>query len=129
MSASSDAYAVLGVSSDASEEDLRRAYRKALRRTHPDTGGVAAEFHAVQAAWESVGTPEDRARYDPSPVDDLVAAEFLWFDPVARGPQSVSRSCARRHHLRTRRAVVAETVCCRGQRVGRTDGPGDGRPV
>jgi hypothetical protein len=64
MSASSDAYAVLGVSSDASEEDLRRAYRKALRRTHPDTGGVAAEFHAVQAAWESVGTPEDRARYD-----------------------------------------------------------------
>jgi molecular chaperone DnaJ len=64
MSPSSDAYEVLGVTSSATEDELRRAYRRALRRTHPDTGGVAVEFHAVQAAWESVGTPEDRARYD-----------------------------------------------------------------
>jgi curved DNA-binding protein CbpA len=64
MSPSSDAYEVLGVASTATEDELRRAYRRALRRTHPDTGGEAVEFHAVQAAWEVLGTPEDRARYD-----------------------------------------------------------------
>ena len=60
----SNPYDVLGIGSTASTDDLRRAYRRALRRTHPDTGGDAVEFHAVQAAWESIGTPEDRARFD-----------------------------------------------------------------
>lgn len=64
MVSGSNAYEVLGVVSTASEDELRRAYRRALRRTHPDTGGVAVEFHAVQRAWEAVGTPESRERYD-----------------------------------------------------------------
>jgi hypothetical protein len=57
-------YEVLGVRPDADTEELRRAYRRMLRKTHPDTGGMAAHFHAVQAAWDRVGTPEDRADYD-----------------------------------------------------------------
>jgi curved DNA-binding protein CbpA len=60
----SDAYEVLGVSAQASEDELRRAYRRRLRQTHPDTGGVAREFQAVQLAWEKVGTPAARADYD-----------------------------------------------------------------
>jgi hypothetical protein len=60
----SDAYEVLGVSAKASEDELRRAYRRRLRQTHPDTGGVAREFTAVQLAWEKVGTPAARAVYD-----------------------------------------------------------------
>lgn len=57
-------YEVLGVSPTASTHELRKAYRRMLRITHPDTGGNAARFHAVQRAWEKVGTPEARARYD-----------------------------------------------------------------
>jgi hypothetical protein len=57
-------YEVLGVGSAASDDELRRAYRKRLRETHPDTGGVATEFTAVQLAWEQVGTQDARARYD-----------------------------------------------------------------
>lgn len=57
-------YEVLGVRPDVSHDDLRRAYRRLLRETHPDTGGTAAAFQAVQRAWELVGDPEDRARYD-----------------------------------------------------------------
>lgn len=57
-------YEVLGVRPDAGTEELRRAYRRMLRETHPDTGGVAAEFHAVQDAWEQVGAAGDRADYD-----------------------------------------------------------------
>ncbi|UJP09628.1 DnaJ domain-containing protein [Microbacterium sp. KUDC0406] len=61
---SASAYEVLGVAPDASDDDLRRAFRLQLRRTHPDTGGDAAVFIRVQRAWEQVGTPEDRAAYD-----------------------------------------------------------------
>jgi curved DNA-binding protein CbpA len=61
---SANAYEVLGVAPTASHDDLRRAYRRRLRQTHPDTGGIAREFTAVQLAWEKVGTPAARALYD-----------------------------------------------------------------
>ena len=70
-------YEVLGVSATVSQEELRRAYRRLARATHPDTGGTAAAFQAVQTAWELVGDPEDRARYDrgESLVVDAVSGE------------------------------------------------------
>lgn len=61
---SSSPYDVLGVAASASHDDLRRAFRKALRDTHPDTGGDPLRFTAVQLAWERVGTAEARAAYD-----------------------------------------------------------------
>lgn len=57
-------YEVLGAARNASEEQLRRAYRRALRRAHPDTGGDASSFAQVQAAWQILGTAQARARYD-----------------------------------------------------------------
>jgi len=57
-------YEVLGVDATAPHDELRKAYRRRLRETHPDAGGSAADFHAVQDAWELVGTPESRAAYD-----------------------------------------------------------------
>ncbi|WP_336630609.1 MULTISPECIES: DnaJ domain-containing protein [unclassified Microbacterium] len=61
---SASAYEVLQIAPDATDDDLRRAYRLRLRETHPDTGGDAARFVRVQRAWELVGTPEARAAYD-----------------------------------------------------------------
>jgi len=57
-------YEVLGVSPTASDDELKRAYRLRLRQAHPDTGGSAAEFDAVQRAWQRVGTPSARYAYD-----------------------------------------------------------------
>jgi hypothetical protein len=57
-------YEVLGVSASATEREIRVAYRRLLRRTHPDVGGSATQFHAVQIAWERIGTPAARAAYD-----------------------------------------------------------------
>lgn len=57
-------YEVLGVPATASDDELRRAYRRRLRETHPDTGGAAPDFDRVQRAWELIGTPEARAAYD-----------------------------------------------------------------
>lgn len=61
---SASPYEVLGVAASASQEELRRAFRRALRETHPDTGGDGARFVAVQLAWGRVGSPEKRAAYD-----------------------------------------------------------------
>ena len=62
--AAASPYEVLGVTPSASADELRRAYRRLLRQTHPDVGGSAVQFHAVQVAWERVGTPDSRAAYD-----------------------------------------------------------------
>ena len=37
-----------------SEIELRRAYKAAAKRTHPDMGGTAVQFHAVQQAMETL---------------------------------------------------------------------------
>jgi hypothetical protein len=57
-------YEVLRIAPTATEDELRAAYRKRLRETHPDTGGDSASFNAVQLAWERIGTMESRASYD-----------------------------------------------------------------
>lgn len=60
----SSPYEVLGVSAAATQDELRRAYRRALRATHPDTGGDPQRFAAVQAAWDRIGTEQARSAYD-----------------------------------------------------------------
>lgn len=61
---SASPYEVLGVPPTASHDELRRAFRRAMRATHPDTGGDPRRFDAVQRAWERVGTPAKRAAFD-----------------------------------------------------------------
>jgi curved DNA-binding protein CbpA len=62
-----DPYAELGVSRDASSEEIRRAYRRVARRHHPDVNrkpGGAERFAAAARAYEILNDPAARARYD-----------------------------------------------------------------
>lgn len=59
-----DLYRVLGVSPDASEEDIKRAYRRRARESHPDAGGDEEDFKEVQHAYQVLSDPRRRARYD-----------------------------------------------------------------
>jgi curved DNA-binding protein CbpA len=59
-----DPYAVLGVKPGATDAEIHAAYRTAVRRTHPDAGGSAAAFDAVQQAYELLRDPATRARAD-----------------------------------------------------------------
>ncbi|CAO5156431.1 J domain-containing protein [Frankia sp. AiPs1] len=64
MAAQPSLYEVLGIAPDASAEQIRHAYRAAARRTHPDAGGRPAAFARVRVAYDVLGDPARRHRYD-----------------------------------------------------------------
>ncbi|KRC58756.1 hypothetical protein ASE14_19785 [Agromyces sp. Root81] len=92
---SSSPYEVLGVASDADDATLRLAYRRALRSAHPDTGGDVVRFHAVQLAWELVGTPDARALFDRGARGGAAAPSHEAWAPAAPRPRRDSRPLAR----------------------------------
>lgn len=57
-------YDILGVARDATQRDIKAAYRKRAAASHPDKGGSDAEAQAINEAWETLGDPDRRARYD-----------------------------------------------------------------
>lgn len=59
-----DLYETLGVDRSASEEEIKRAYRRRARELHPDAGGDEAEFKELTRAYEVLSDPTKRRRYD-----------------------------------------------------------------
>ncbi|MEX2324544.1 MAG: molecular chaperone DnaJ [Nitriliruptoraceae bacterium] len=59
-----DLYEMLGVSKDASADDIKRAYRRKAREYHPDAGGDEEMFKKVTHAHNVLSDPQTRARYD-----------------------------------------------------------------
>lgn len=57
-------YDILGLASDATEKQIKDAYRRAARTSHPDLGGSEELFHAVAVAYETLGNPVRRQKYD-----------------------------------------------------------------
>lgn len=57
-------YSVLGIGPQATAEQIKSAYRRCARDSHPDRCGNADKFHAVQAAYALLIDPHKRARYD-----------------------------------------------------------------
>ena len=62
-----DYYSLLGISRDASQEEIKRAYFEAAQKLHPDKNTAAGEtelFLGVQQAYETLSNPKRRSQYD-----------------------------------------------------------------
>jgi molecular chaperone DnaJ len=58
-------YLILGITADASREDIKAAFRRRALQLHPDRSGLeSGPFQDVQEAYSVLGDPERRRRYD-----------------------------------------------------------------
>jgi DnaJ-class molecular chaperone len=96
-----DPYKVLGVAKDASQDEIRKAYRKLAKESHPDLHPSDAEaesrFKEISAANDIIGDPEKRKRFDAGEIDEAGAEkperryyrEYAEADPNMRyGPRT-----------------------------------------
>jgi len=75
-----DYYEVLGVPRGASEDDIRKAFRKLARQYHPDVAkdkkGAEDKFKEINEAYEVLSDPEKRKKYDQLGANWKQGAEF-----------------------------------------------------
>jgi Ca-activated chloride channel family protein len=89
-----DLYAVLNISSDATADEIRQAYRQLARQVHPDMRdgqGTSLLFRQVQEAYEILGNPQQRSAYDQQRVEAGLSPQsiFQWKMQPSRSALSV----------------------------------------
>ena len=71
--AAEDPYATLGLDKTATEAEIKKAYRKLVRTSHPDINpddpGAEARFVRISAAYDLLKDPATRARFDAGEID------------------------------------------------------------
>ena len=94
-------YDVLGAPRSSTAAELKQAYRRALRTSHPDVGGSAERFRIVQAAWAVLGNTARRAEYDR-----------LYMPQASAPPRTASAPTGgtRRERTSSRRAADQQTA-------------------
>ena len=81
MARGTDHYKTLGVDKKASQEDIKKAYRKLARQYHPDTNkdaGAEERFKSISEAYDILGDPDKRKKYDRG------GSVFAGSEPVRR---------------------------------------------
>lgn len=85
-------YETLGVSKDASKDEIKRAYKKLAMKMHPDKGGDPEKFKKLVEAYETLSDDEKRTAYDnpQSDADDMMSSFFSsMFSHQKQGPKKM----------------------------------------
>jgi DnaJ-class molecular chaperone len=70
-------YDTLGVQKDASQDEIKKAYRKLVIVHHPDKGGDPEKFKEISNAYDILSDPEKRSQYDsPAPPQIDISQMF-----------------------------------------------------
>ena len=57
-------YEILGIKENASQDDIKKAYKKLAMTHHPDRGGDNKKFQEISQAYETLSDPQKRSQYD-----------------------------------------------------------------
>lgn len=137
-------YGILGVSRDATVAKIKAAFRKRAKEAHPDKGGSDEELQAINQAWETLGDPVKRARYDETgevsgPGSTISPGEMMFLQVlnnalkniVEQGEGSitveVSRQLSEQHKRRAREHTATKELIARldkqlGRYINRENG-------
>ncbi len=91
---SDDPYAALGLTKSAGAEDIRKAYKRIARESHPDLNPgdpkAEAKFKAASTAYDLLKDPEQRARFDKGEIDasGQERAERRFYREYAEAPDA-----------------------------------------
>ena len=92
MSTMRDPYTVIGVARGASQDEIRKAYRKLAKEFHPDRNQgndkAAERFKEISAAYDIIGDADKRGKFDRGEIDAAGQPRRPGFNPNAgaRGP-------------------------------------------
>lgn len=68
---SKDYYKILGISKNATDEEIKKAYRKLALKYHPDRGGDTEKFKEINEAYQVLSNPQKRSQFDQFGTSDF----------------------------------------------------------
>lgn len=87
-----DYYKTLGVSKNATADEIKKAYRKMARENHPDAGGDEEKFKDINEAYEVLSDDKKRQLYDQYGTADQSQIPFNWGGVGGAGGTTVNFS-------------------------------------
>lgn len=127
---SDDPYAILGVKKSATADEIKKAYRKIARDSHPDLNpedkSAEAKFKAASHAYDLLKDPETRARFDRGEIDASGAEQNQrqYYKEYAEAPGNPYRSSHSSDDFGDASDIFAEFLRQQGQGGRRGSGPG-----
>jgi DnaJ-class molecular chaperone len=104
-----DYYSTLGISKNATPDEIKKAYRKLASVHHPDKGGDTKLFQEIEEAYRILSDPEKKSQYDsPQQFPDMFGSMFTGdFNPRDIFEQMFRNSNVNRGQQSTFRTVVS----------------------
>jgi curved DNA-binding protein len=108
-----DYYQILGVSRNASPQEIKKAYKKKAMEHHPDRGGDHNKFAEINSAYETLSNADKKAAYDnPQPQFNYNARDFSGGNPFAGTPfdHIFGQGFAQQRTPKNRDITIAATI-------------------